>query len=174
MSGNAKFVRDFATWGPDVKSWEKANEVGYVITRDILNYGGDAFYPVGALMGAKISGQWLGEGDMGSGDTENLDLLLRMTHPESKITYIEIILRSKTNSPYYAEYLEGGEVEITDEIVNGHRVLISTDGNFKFRYEFDGFQYSLIGVLTLAGQPTSSTTAWRAAMKRRAGAKQAA
>lgn len=168
MSGTVQFNRDFAEWGPQVNPWEKTDDVGFVISEILYSY-----YPVGALMTAKISGNWLGEGEKPANDPETLDLMLKMRGPYG-YDFIEIILRSTSFSPFHAGYLDGGDVEITDTLVNGHRVLISTDGQFKYRYEFDGSHYSLAGVLTLAGEATNSVAAWRSSTKRNAHAKRAA
>lgn len=168
MSGKVQFNRDLAEWGPQVNPWEKTDDVGVVIS-DIL----DRYYPVGALMTGKISGNWLGEGERPANDPETLDLMLMMREPDGD-EYVEIILRSTSFSPFYAGFLVGGGVEITDTLVNSHRVLISTNGQFKYRYEFDGSRYSLAGVLTLAGEATNSVAAWRSSTKRNAHAKRAA
>lgn len=168
MSGKVQFNRDLAEWGPQVKEWEKSDDVGYVISEILCLY-----YPVGALMTAKISGNWLGEGERPENDPETLDLMLKMTDTLGD-HYVEIILRSTTFFPFNAGYVVGHEVEITDTLVNGHRVLISSNGDYKFRYEFDGSRYTLAAVLTLAGKATNAVDAWRSGTKRSAGAKKAA
>ncbi|MEM5585276.1 hypothetical protein WNZ15_22660 [Roseibium sp. AS2] len=168
MAGTVQFNRDVAEWGPKVKPWEKSEDVGFVIS-EIL----ELYYPVGSLMTARISGNWLGEGEKPENNPETLDLMLQMQEAGGD-EYVEIILRSTTFTPFYAGYLFGNEVEITDTLVNGHRVLISSNGHNRFRYEFDGAQYSLAGVLTLAGVSTNAVDAWRHGTKRSARARKAA
>ena len=160
MSTSVAFNRDFTVWSPDVKPWEKADDVGYVISEILWTY-----YPVGALMGAKISGNWLGEGETPANDPDDLDLMLRFRDPGG-FDYVEIIIRSTSYAPFYAGYLIGGKVEITNDLVNGHRVLISSDGQYKYRYEFDGAQYTLVEVLTLGGETTNAAAAWREGTRR--------
>jgi hypothetical protein len=91
-------------------------------------------YPVGALVNAKISAIYLGQGEKPAGDVDDLDLISKMAQPGDG--FFEIVLRSKGNAPVYGGWAYGESLEVTDEIVNGHRVLIAKLGAQKRRYEY--------------------------------------
>ena len=85
MAGTVQFNRDYAVFGKDVKPYEKADDVGTVVSQIVCTWS----YPIGALINAKISGIWLGEGEKPAGDVENIDLLFKMAPPGEP--YIELV-----------------------------------------------------------------------------------
>jgi hypothetical protein len=125
------FNRDYAAFGPDVRPYEKADDVGMVVT-EFLWWAGAPLYPIGALIKSKISSAWLGEGEPRNGDETNLDLIFKM----SGYKLFEIVLRSDAGTSY-GGWCYGDSLEVTNEIVAGHRVLIATDEGARIRYEFD-------------------------------------
>jgi hypothetical protein len=80
----------------------------------------------------EIAGIWLGEGERPANDVDNIDLLFQIAGDK----YIEIVLRS-AGFVSYGGYLFGDEVEVLDEIVAGHRVLVATFEGNSVRYEFN-------------------------------------
>src|SRR5690349_14760992 len=90
MVGTISFNRDYAAFGSQVRPFEKSDDVGIVVS-EFLWYDGLPFYPIGALIDAKISSAWLGEGEAPSGDTADLDLIFKMG---GDFGYFEIILRT--------------------------------------------------------------------------------
>lgn len=132
MAGTIQFNRHFAAFGNQVNPYEKADDVGSVLSWMLGKW--NYLYPVGALVNAKISAIWLGKGERPAGDVDNLDLLFQMA--QSGSGYFEIILRSKGNPPVYGGWASGESLDVTDEIVNGQRVLIATTGAEKTRYVY--------------------------------------
>jgi hypothetical protein len=132
MAGNVQFKRDYAAFGSKVRPFEKSDDVGSVLSW-MLGYW-SALYPVGALVNAKISAIYLGKGEKPAGDVDNIDLIFKMAQPGAG--FFEIVLRSKGNAPVYGGWAYGDSLEVTDEIVNGHRVLIAKAGTDKLRYEY--------------------------------------
>lgn len=155
MAGTIQFNRDYAAFGNQVKPHEKTDDVGSIVT-EILSLW---FYPIGAVINAKISGIWLGEGEKPAGDLENIDLLFKMGPPGEP--YIEIILRSTGNPPAYGGWVAGQSLDVTDEIVNGHRVLVTTLEGTKLRWEYslDAEPHQYVQVGPAAGAKMSTATA---------------
>lgn len=82
MSGKISFRRTYAGYGDNVRPFERANDIGSVIT-EFLWYEGSPFYPLGDLISANISSVWLGAGEPTKDDEDNLDLVFKM--PESDV-----------------------------------------------------------------------------------------
>ncbi len=143
MTEVVTFERDYATWVGQARPFEKADDVGYVVS-EFLWFLGTPFYPIGGLVDAKVSSVWLGAGDRPLGDEDNLDLIFKMRiFPEGR-QFFEIVLRSDAGASY-GGWIYGQSVEIGEEIVNAHRVIIAEADGVKERYEFhpsDG-QYHL-------------------------------
>ncbi|WP_299289059.1 hypothetical protein [uncultured Tateyamaria sp.] len=134
MSGTLQFNREFAEFGPQVRNFEKADDVGFVVT-ELLWDGGAPFYAIGELMDARINATPLGEGDPAS--EELIDLVLRFpTRGEGDGFWFEIVLRVEGGAAY-AGWIFGEELAVTDEIVNGHRVLEASAGGTTLRYVYD-------------------------------------
>jgi hypothetical protein len=129
MADTVHFNRDYAAFGSEVKAYEKADDVGLVISEIICEF----LFPVRALINAKISGIWLGEGEKPANDTENIDLLFKEAKPQEP--YIDIILRSTGNSPVYGGWVAGQTLQVTNEIVNGYRVLLTMWDGEQWRWE---------------------------------------
>lgn len=52
MAGQVKFTRDYLAWGSQVKTYEKSDDVGVVVS-DFMWFEGYPFYPIGALVGGR-------------------------------------------------------------------------------------------------------------------------
>jgi hypothetical protein len=102
---------------------------------EFLWYDGWPFYPIGALVDAKISSVWLGEGEALGGEEANLDLIFKM-RDAGGFSFFEIVLRTQLG-PVYGGFAGGQSLEVTDEIVNGHRVLIAHRDGVRDRFEYD-------------------------------------
>ena len=156
MAGTVQFNRNYAAFGNQVEPYEKSDDVGLAVTEMLAE--NRYLYPIGALINAKISGIWLGEGERPVGDKEDLDLLFKMAFPD--VPFIEIILRSKGNPARYGGWALGDKLEVTDEIVNGHRVLIGSWQGEALRFEFN-LDNSWYGPVSTAGGARVSTAAAR-------------
>lgn len=123
MAGEIKFRRDFAEFGSEVRPFERDDDVGYVVT-ELMFYEGYPYYPANALMDAKLSSTWLGDGE--AMDEASLDLILRFepSYPEAPDNYyfFEIVMRGDGFS-YYGGFCDGSNLRVTDEVKNGHRVI---------------------------------------------------
>lgn len=120
MAVELKFDREYADFGPKIREFEKADDVGYVAT-EFLWYEGAPFYPIGDLMEAPISAIWLGEEEAPS--EELIDLVFRMpTGGDESWFFYEIVLRTKTGA-VYGGFAAGETLRVLEEIVNGHRIL---------------------------------------------------
>lgn len=130
MSGTLKFDRTYLDFGTQVRPIEKTADVASVF-EDILTTWG---YDVGDQIGGMFSAQWLGEGERPTNDTDRLDLIFEITGEP----YFEIALRGETGVASYGGWLFGKQpVVVTDEIVNGHRVLLTTlEDGAQLRHEF--------------------------------------
>lgn len=163
MAGQLQFNRDYAAFGAQVRDFEKSDDVGYVVS-EFLWYDGYPFYPVGALIEAQINAVWLGAGE--APDTSKIDLIFRMRSfedPDAGPFFFEIVLRDGDFS-IYGGYAIGSALSVTDEIVNGHRVLESEFHGESLRYTFD----PAAGQYRETGDPTRmSTSAMRRFGKKR-------
>lgn len=130
MAGIISFSRDYASFGSLVRPFEKADDIGSVIT-EFLWYQGEPFYPVSALLCAKVSSVWLGQGEPSSVDEDNLDLVFKMRESDGG-SFFEIVLRSSYGTSY-GGWGWGQRLEITDELVCGHRVLVVHANNRKIK-----------------------------------------
>lgn len=164
MAGQIQFNRTYAQFGAQVKEYEKSDDVGFVVT-EFLWFEGFPFYPISSLIDAKITGIWLGEGERPAADTNNIDLIFKMAGMGEGL--YEIVLRSDDGT-FYGGWFFGDTLEVTDEIVAGHRVVIGSSGGEHFRFEFDPSigQYRLVET---AGAALSTSSARKSvkAMRRR-------
>ena len=162
MAGVIQFNRNFAAFGNQVNPWEKSDTVGQVITELLCIWG----YPVGELIEAKISGIWLGEGERPENDPDKLDIIFKMRTASPQ--YYEIVLRTEDDA-WYGGFFEGQSLEVTDEIVNGHRVVYAINNGMRIRYEFytEGFRGFYMPVFD-AAKARRSTRQVRESLRRRA------
>lgn len=132
MATEVQFDRDYAAFGSQARPFEMDDTVGFVIAEFSL-HDGCPFYPIGAVLGAKISTIWLGEGAPPAGDDSNLGIVFKM---REDYPFFELVLRSKAGARWGGS-IYGQALEVTDEIVAGHRVLIATADGARVRYEYD-------------------------------------
>lgn len=154
MSGNLNFNRKFADYGPDTRDFERSRDVLKELTELVCGVK----QTIGAFIGAKFTSVWLHEGDA-TGIEDDLDLIFI----NQEDGFLDIVLR-QNGVPVYGGFLDPSvSVNVTDDVVNGLRVIIGTDesGN-KTRYEFTGSQYIPVGP---ALSPTSMSPG-RAQMRR--------
>lgn len=141
MAGTLKFSREFAEFGPHIRDFEKANDVGIIVT-EFLWFWGAPFYPIGDLMEARISAVPLGDGDPSS--EELIDLVFQMPSGNPDEFFYEIVLRVEGNA-VYGGFAYGASLSVRDEIVNGHRVLEAKVGGdiVRYIYQLDIGQYGV-------------------------------
>ena len=132
MATQVQFERDYAAFGSEARPFEMDDAVGFVVAEFSLHEG-CPFYPIGAVLGAKISTVWLGEGVSPEGDESNHAIIFKMREDYS---FFEIVMRGKDGARWGGS-LYGQALEVTDEIIAGHRVLIVTADDTKVRYEFN-------------------------------------
>ena len=134
-----KFDRTYADFGPKVRDFERSAEVIQVVEGFMKQWN----YSLLDLMGSEFTAQWLREGEMPENDPDTLDLIFEIATQG----FYEIVLRDGDGNAVYGGYLFGVQpVKITDEIVNGYRVLLATqaDGG-EARYGFSpGAGYTLM------------------------------
>jgi len=166
MAGMISFNRNYAAFGSQVRPFEKSDDVGFTVT-EFMWFEGAPFYPIGSLIDAKISSAWLGEGEPQSGDEADLDLIFKMREQEG-FNFFEIVLRTAFGA-VYGGYAGGQSLEVTDEIVNGHRVLIAHTDSIKDRYEYslETGQYMLTEIFSQAGRGAMQTRLLKKARGRR-------
>ena len=130
MSGVIAFNRSYTEYGPQVRGFEKSPDVIAVIDHFMSLWS----YSVGNLIGGRFTTQWLAEGENDGKDEDQLDLVVQMTDTG----FFEVILRNGVGDSQYGGWLFGMlPVTLTDEIVNGYRVIATTaeDGS-QVRHEF--------------------------------------
>ncbi|MFZ5672487.1 MAG: hypothetical protein ACOZAM_05940 [Pseudomonadota bacterium] len=132
MATQVQFERDYAAFGREARPFEMDDAVGFVIAEFSL-HDGCPFYPIGAVLGAKISTVWLGEGAPPENDESNHAIIFKMREDYS---FFEVVLRAKGGARWGGS-LYGQALEVTDEIIGGQRVLIVTADDTKVRYEFN-------------------------------------
>jgi len=130
MVGELKFTRDYAQYGDDVRDFEKASDVGAVLAETLRRYS----YPYNVYIGQKFTSIWLREGEPKSKDPEDLDLIF----VAGGQGFLEIVLRDQGFDAVYGGWLVDGEsVEVTNEIVNGYRVInVTMQSGETERHEF--------------------------------------
>ena len=133
MSGTLNFNREYGDFGPQVRGFEKADDVGFVVT-EFLWFEGRPFYPIGALMNARISAVPLGDGDPPS--EELIDLVFRMPTSIAHEFWYEIVLRVEGGAAY-GGFIFGETLSVRDEVVNGHRVLEAGFSGATQRFAYD-------------------------------------
>lgn len=171
MNAHVSFNRDFAEFTSKVRPFERADEVGYVIS-ELMWYNGAPYYPANALMDAAISSVWLGEGEPKSEDTIDLILRFEASFDGAPQNYhlFEIILRGE-GPAYYGGYVAGSYFHATDEIVNGHRVIETELGGDVTRWVYEPHggngpgQYRFQQIL---GTPTTASIRQRGKRRRSA------
>ena len=173
MAGQIQFNRTYAQFGAQVKEYEKSDDVGFVVT-EFLWFEGFPFYPISSLIDAKITGIWLGEGERPAADTNNIDLIFKMAGMGEGLYEIGIRVEGdkadlgSDDGTFYGGWYFGDTLEVTDDIVAGHRVVIGSSGGEHFRFEFDPSigQYRLVET---AGAALSTSSARKSvkAMRRR-------
>ena len=152
MAGTLKFNREYAGFGPQIRDFEKDNDVGIVVT-EFLWDSGVPFYSIGALMKARINAVPLGDGDPPSEDL--IDLVFRMPTATEDSFYYEIVLRVE-GAAAYGGWIFGETLSVLDDVVNGHRVLeTSVSGEtLRFIYDLQTGRYQLDpATLTLTTMP---------------------
>ena len=150
MSGNTKFNRSYLDFGPDVRPFETTADVVSVY-EDILTMWN---YDLGDQIGALFSAQWLREGERPENDPETLDLIFRI----NGAPFFEIILKDGTNGARYGGWLFGAEpVVVTDEIVDGYRVILTADADgSQLRHEYSAAAATYGPVAPVAAMPLSA------------------
>lgn len=134
MSGTIQFNRSYAEFGPQVRPFEASTAVSFVLTGIMCEWQ----YPMNALIGCEFSAQWLGEGEKGPNDPEDLDLIFRMNATDLSDAYYEVILRDGNMVPTYGGWIvPANSIEVLDEIVNGYRVIVAKTNDGDIRHEFD-------------------------------------
>lgn len=136
--------RNFAQFSDGVREFEKSNEVLDLLTGFIAELD----HNIGAYIGGKFIALWLGEGDKDDEDSEDLDLLF----VNQTDGYVDIIFRQGGTAA-----VDGGAllplktIKLTDEIVEGYRVLIgiAEDGT-ETRYEVVSGRYTRVTPASLA------------------------
>ena len=142
MSGTLKFDREYAEFAPQVRDFERADDVGLVVTEFLWDEGAP-FYAIGELMEARINAVPLGDGDPSS--EELIDLVFRMPAKWSGGGfYYEIVLRVEGGA-VYAGWIFGETLRVGDDVVNGHRVLETDVGGetLRFVYNLSSGRYQL-------------------------------
>jgi len=133
MTGNLIFNRNYMTFTLHTEPYQRADDVGYAVT-EFMWFDGRPFYPIGALTDARIAYLRLSDGPFDEGDEDNLDLIFQMREAGGG-HFFEVVLRSNTGTSY-AGWLWGQDVEVLDEIVANHRVLLVDCNGSKMRYEY--------------------------------------
>ncbi len=156
MATTIKCQRTFVDWGDRTRDFERSEDVLRILT-DVMV---DLEQTIGAYIGGKFTSIGLHEGDS-SGIEADLDLIF-VNRADG---YRDIVLRKNGETAYGGALNPSKSVQVSDEIVNGFRVLIGIDdGGNKTRYEVIGGQYNPVGPAAAA----SLTNPARAKMRRAA------
>lgn len=150
MSVKMKFNRSYLDYGPDVRPFETTADVVSVY-EDILTMWN---YDLGDQIGALFSTHWLGESERPENDPDTLDLIFQI----NGAPFFEITLQDGTNGARYGGWLFGAKpVVITDEVVDGYRVILTTDmDGSQLRHEYNAAVASYGPVAPVAAMPLSA------------------
>lgn len=150
MAGNMQFNRTYIDFGPEVNAWEKTPDILAAIETFFTLWGYDPMEEIGN----KVTAQWLGEGEKPANQKEGVDLIFEMKGQP----FFEIVLNTPGQDAVYGGYVYGKQpVEVTDEIVNGYRVLVSTgEDGAKIRHEFDPGQSWYLPVAAASAVPLNA------------------
>jgi hypothetical protein len=128
------FNGSYMAFEPRIEPYQRADDVGYAVS-EFMWFKGRPFYPVSALVHAKVAHARLSAKKGDEEDEDNLDILFRMPLVAGG-HFFEIVLRSNEGTSY-GGWVWGEELEILNEFVNGYRVLAG-----KFDDRFIRFEYS--------------------------------
>lgn len=116
MSSQVRFNDTFADFSQDVRAADRSPEVVDVVEDFVDRWG----YGLGDLFGASFTTVALRENGAGG------DLIFKLTRP----SFYEIVLRDDHGGATYGGYLYGAEkVRVTDKLINGYRVIVTSDTN---------------------------------------------
>lgn len=118
---------------PRTEPYQRADDVGYAVS-EFMWFKGRPFYPVSALVHAKVAHARLSAKKSDDQDEDNLDILFRMPVVAGG-HFFEIVLRSNEGTSY-GGWLWGEELEILNEFVNGYRVLAGKFDDRLIRFEY--------------------------------------
>jgi hypothetical protein len=150
MAGTIQFNRTYIDFGPQVNAWEKTPDILSAIETFFGLWGYDPM----EQLGAKVTAQWLGEGEKPANQNEAVDLIFEIKGQP----FFEIVLNTPGKDAVYGGYLYGTQpVEITDEIVNGYRVLVTKgEDGANVRHEFDPAQGWYLPVAAASAVPLNA------------------
>ncbi len=146
MSGRFNFVRTYAQYGADIRDFEKSPAVSAVLSVVLSKFE----YPASSLLGARLTTQWLRAGNAPGNDASLMALIFEMQGGG----FVEIVLRKTVGTAFYGGWLEkGNSYRITNEVVNGYRVIDVTKpcgeirrhvyaGRFGYQPVYDGIPFS--------------------------------
>lgn len=160
MAELMQFDRCYAAFREDIRPFERADDVGFVVSLFLASHGSPR-YPIGDLIGARLCSVWLGAGNPPEHDEDNLDLIFEIGGSESVRSY-EIVLRS-SGGTVYGGCLTGIAPKVTDEIIHGHRVLTTELRGRTVRYEFSGLTYLPVGTIPADSNDSESAAIIRIA-----------
>ncbi|MBP2551519.1 hypothetical protein J2858_004461 [Neorhizobium galegae] len=140
MTFNSSYVQ-FSSY---TEPYQRADDVGFAIT-EFMWFKGYPFYAIGALTEAKVAYARLAQGAFEETDQDNVDLVFRMSQTGGGY-FFELVLRSDKGTAY-GGWLWGENLEVTDEFINGYRVLATTHaaGRTHFAYSRRRRGYQCIG-----------------------------
>lgn len=138
MAQTIKIQRTFADWGLELRDFERGPDVLQLlqdVATDLEQVFGIAY------IGGKVTSAWLHDGDS-PGDTADLDLIFT----NEADGFLDILLREDSGLTYGGALDPSESVEVLDDIVDGHRVIIGTDADgSRTRYEASGGRYFPVG-----------------------------
>ncbi|MEL6167842.1 MAG: hypothetical protein AAFR35_04075 [Pseudomonadota bacterium] len=121
MSNTVTFDRTYADFGGEVREFEKAPEVIAAINVLMKEWP----YSIEDFLGARFTAEWLGSDQRPAKvrDLNDHDLIFEM----GDTGFYELVLRNDRGDSVYGGWLIGLEpVVVTDEVVHGHRVILTT------------------------------------------------
>lgn len=152
MAAKISFGKKYVTYGEELKPFEKADDVGIVIT-EFLSFRGRPFYPFGSIAQAKVATVRLGLPERTSDDEDDVDLIFRMREADGG-HFFEIVRRSSCGTSY-GGWLWGQSIEICEEATFGQRVLFANANGRRDRFEFSQRLQRYIAVNELAASRKS-------------------
>ena len=134
MSTEVTFTPQFTEFGKNTNLFELSNDVGHVVSQ-FLSSDYNPCYPISTLICAEISPVHLRKETRDNSAANQEDLVFKM-HEEIGENVFEIILQDK-DGPRYGGYAVGDKLEILDETVNNHHVLLCHTQDELVRYQYD-------------------------------------
>lgn len=123
--------RNYIKFGTEISDFEKDPKILKQVNHFMHEL--DVGYSFLDIIGARVTTTRLSDGFQVGDSQHDLDLIWHM----ERLNYFEIILCGEKITPRYGGWLYGEDPQITDEIINGYRVIETTFKEQTLRHHYE-------------------------------------